>query len=169
MTLQTQVARPQLAATRGLSWTDAKLEHRLVCQRTRKLLTKQQKETETPGRVTLDHRSEPAGPLWGLRPRRRTTFPLTCSTSLLNCKWINRAADTERTRQRETEGHWVRILIFFLMTIPATHSSPNRQPSTESVCCCVRVCLGYWCSDLLYMVVKQQTRDSVTKSQSKYN
>lgn len=108
MTLQTQVARPQLAATRGLSWTDSKPERRLVCQRTRKLLTKQQKEPETPGRVTLDHRSDPrqpVGPLWGLRPRRRTTFPLTCSTSPLNCKWINRAADTERTRRRETEGH----------------------------------------------------------------
>lgn len=38
--------------------------------------------------------------LWRLRPRRGATFPLKCSTSLLNCKRINRAADSETMKWR---------------------------------------------------------------------
>lgn len=104
------------------------------------LSQKQQKETKTPGRVTLDHRSEPPQPdglLWGLRPRRRTTFPLTCSTSPLNCKWINRAADSERMKQR---GPLSVILIAFLMTKPASHTRLLIDIQLLRVCGCVCVC-----------------------------
>lgn len=112
MTLQTQVARPRLAAAAAwsLSWMEEP-DHQRVCQRTR-TPTEQQgaKKTKTPEQVTLHHWSEPprpAGLLWGLRPRRSATFPLTCSTSLLNYKWINRAARSRRMKQRSTEcAYW---------------------------------------------------------------
>lgn len=57
VTLQTQVARPQLAAAWGRNWTEQnrKQEHQLVA-RGHTLLTKSEK---TPGWVTLDHRSDP--------------------------------------------------------------------------------------------------------------
>ena len=72
----------------------------------------------------------------GRSARRRTTFPLTCSTSPLNFKRINRAADTEKMRQLRR----VCILIFSLMTIPATHfSSPNRYQSAARLCYVPRI------------------------------
>lgn len=153
MTLQTQVASPHLAATWGRSWMEwsGKLEHQLVCQRT---LTSHKAQTERdrdtwrghPG-PSITHSAGGADRSRGCSPDTGQHFP---STSLFNCKWINCAADTERMRQRETGVRWLCILIFSLMTTPATHLSPNRYQSTACRC----MCLGCWWSYLLSTIAK---------------
>lgn len=120
----------------GLSWVElsGELEHQLVCQRTHT----SHKATETGRDTWMGHPAPPIRHSAGSRAALGIEAPvLTCSTSRLNYKWINRAADTETMKRRETEVHRVCILIFFLMTIPATHLSPNRHQSTPRVCVCV--------------------------------
>lgn len=124
------------ANTGGPSSTDSstgsKLEHQLVCQRT-DTLTKHQriKETETPGRVTLDHRLDPAQ-----QDEARKHFPWPLRQVCLIVSG-SIALQIRREWNRET----LTVHIDLLSNDYTCHIHISLQTTIHCVSVCVLVCV----------------------------